>query len=249
MDGQTVNKKLAITAFLLLLLGTAIIGNVAAQTETVSLGVSTGDTFKYDLTVFWNSNQPGEVPPLDWIEQNQTDYFQINIQMAVGTTAVLQTSWRFLNGTVVNQTELTDVSGLNENITNSIYLYAANLTAGGKLFPLAADLPWVINDSSYRSYGGNYRETNHIEVNRTDLEGEVYSYLSLYFDKQTGIIVESRSIDINTNAPTQVITRHLVLKESSVWVVPEFPTFIAVPLLMAAVGAGVLLFKKKYAAK
>jgi hypothetical protein len=245
----TVNKKLEITAFLLFLLGTAIVGNVAAQTETVSLGVSTGDTFKYDLTLGWSSSLPGEVPPVYLIEENQTDYYQISIQFAASTTAVLQTSWRFLNGTVVNGTALADVSGLDENITSSIYLYAANLTAGGKLFPLAADLPWVINDTTFRQYGGNFRATNHIEANRTDLEGELYSYLSLYFDQQTGMLVESNSIDVYTSAPTQVFTRHFILKESSVWVVPEFPGFIAVPLLMAAVGAGVLLFKKKYAAK
>jgi len=245
----TVNKKLVIVSILLLLLGTGLFGTVVAQTGTASLGVSSGDTFKYDFTVFWTSNQPGEIPPPSLIGQNQTDYYQVTIQLAAGTTAALQTSWRFLNGTVVNQTEITDVSGLNENLTSSIFLYAANLTAGGKLYPLAQDLPWVINDTTFREYGGNFRAINHIEANRTDLEGEVYSYLSLYFDQQTGMLVESTSIDIYSSAPTQVVTRHFALKESSVWVVPEFPSFIAVPLLMIAVGAGVLLFKKKYSSK
>jgi hypothetical protein len=160
---------------------------------------------------------------------------------------VLQTAWRFRNGTEVTSSEISDVSGVNENITSSLFVYAANLTANGRLFPLATDLPWVINETAFRVYGGEYRAINHIEVNRTDIEGEVYSHLSLYFDKQTGILVESTSTDVYSATPNQVFTRHLVLKESNVWVVPEFPTLLAVPLLMATTAAAALLYKRKQA--
>src|SRR3989304_9904478 len=144
------NKKLIGSSFFLLILGFALVANTSAQTETVTLGVSSGDSFKYDLTFMWNSTLAGEFPPLYLLEENQTDYFQIGVQIASGTIVALQTSWRFRNGTENNSTALVDVSGVNENLTG-YYVYAANLKAGDLLFP-SSTLPWVINETTFRTY-------------------------------------------------------------------------------------------------
>ena len=238
------NKKLIGSSFFLLILGFALVANTSAQTETVTLGVSSGDSFKYDLTFMWNSTLAGEFPPLYLLEENQTDYFQIGVQIASGTIVALQTSWRFRNGTENNSTALVDVSGVNENLTG-YYVYAANLKAGDLLFP-SSTLPWVINETTFRTYpGSNFRETNHIAVNRTDVLDKVYSYVSLYFDKQTGMLVESYFTDVFTAAPNQTFTVHFTLKESNAWVIPEFPSILVFPLFIAGTTAAVLILKKK----
>jgi hypothetical protein len=234
------DKKNAISVFLLVTLFLSAVGNASAQTSLV--GVSQGNTFKYNLTFYWNSTNSDVDVPWSLVEQNQTDYFQLTVQTATGTTVQFVTIWRFLNGTEVNGTELAEVGS---GSTGSIYAYAANLNASGLLFPASTSLSYRINDTTIRSYSSGFRETNHIAVNSTDIEGKVYSYMSLYFDKQTGILVEYTLTEVDSTTPTQTITTHFVLRESNAWVVPEFPTLLLLPLLIVASTLTLVLFKRR----
>jgi hypothetical protein len=234
------NKKLAVPTFFLFILCFAAVGNASAQTSLV--GVSPGNTFKYNLTFYWNSTNPADVVPAYLVEQNQTDYLQLTVETTTGTTVVTQAVWQLLNGTASNSTDVAEVSS---GATGSIYVYAANLTAGGLLFPLSEEMPYRINDTSFRSYPSGFRETNHIAVNNTNIEGEVYSYMDLYFDKQTGIVVEYTLTGVSSSTPNQTVVQHFVLKDSNAWVVPEFPTLLILPLLMAASAITLVLFKRR----
>ena len=234
------DKKNVVSAFLLVTLFLSAVGNASAQTSMV--GVSQGNMFKYNLAFYWSSTIPAETAPAFLVAENQTDYFQLAVQTAAGTTVQFGTLWRFLNGTEVNGTEVAEVGS---GATGSIYVYAANLNASGLLFPSSSSLPYKINETTIRSYPSGFRETNHITVNSTNIEGKVFSYMSLYFDKQTGIIVEYTLTEVNSAFPTQTITQHLVLRESNAWVVPEFPTLLILPLLMAASAITLVLFKRR----
>ena len=233
-------KLVASSAFLLMLLVLPIVGSVFAQTQALP-GVSVGDTFTYDSTISWNSTNPADVIPSYLIAQNQT-VLQFTVQLVTGSTAILQDIWTYKNGTQQNSTDTVEV---NSGITGGILLYAANLTAGSLLFPGATDLPYVINSTVFRDYSGSFRETNHIEVNNTGIEGETYSYMSLYFDKQTGVLVEYYLTSVYTAAPNQTITQHLLIKDNSVWTIPEFPSMLILPLIMVASAIVVILYKKK----
>ena len=236
------NKKIATAVFLMFLISLSVIGSVLAQTEQVSVGVSSGNVFKYDLAFYWSSTNPADVVPSDLVAQNQTEYFQLAVETTTSTTVVLQTVWQFLNGTSFNSTDVTEVSS---GAMGSIYVYAANLTAGGLLFPLATDLPWRINSTEFRSYPSGFREINRIAVNNTEYEGYVYSYMDLYFDKLTGIVVEYKLTSVSSDTPNQTIIQHLLLKESNAWVIPEFPSLLILPLFMAATGISVVLLKRR----
>lgn len=217
-------------------------GTAFAQTSPVLIGVSPGNVFKYDITYYWSSTNPVDVVPAYLVAQNQTDYFQITVETVTSTTVVIQTLWQFQNGTAVNGTDVAEVSS---GATGSIYVYAANLTAGGFLFPSATDLPWRINSTEFRSYPSGFREINRIAVNNTDIEGVVYSYMDLYFDKQTGIVVEFTLTNVNTATPNQKVVQHFMLKESNAWVVPEFPSMLILPILMTTIALAIVLVKKK----
>jgi hypothetical protein len=234
-------KLVASSAYLLMLLVLPIVGRVFAQTQALP-GVSVGDSFTYDSTISWNSTNPADVVPSYLIAQNQT-VLQFTVQLVTGSTAVLQDVWTYKNGTQQNSTDTVEV---NSGITGGILLYAANLTAGSLLFPGATDLPYVINSTVFREYSGSFRETNHIEVNNTSIEGETYSYLSLYFDKQTGVLVEYYLTSVYTAAPNQTITQHLLIKGNSVWAIPEFPSMFILLLIMATSALALILYKKMY---
>lgn len=236
------NKKIvASSAIILLLLVFPIVGSVFAQTQALP-GVSVGDNFTYDSTSSWNSTNPADVVPAYIIAQNQS-VLQITVQQVTSSTVMLEQVWTYKNGTQQNSSLTVEV---NSGITGSLLLYAANLSAGGLLFPGSTDLPYVINSTVFRSYSGSFRETNHIEVNNTGAEGEVYSYLNLYFDKQTGSLVEYYLTTVYTATPNQTITQHLMIKDTSAWAIPEFPSTLILPLIMAASALALILYKKKH---
>ncbi len=211
------NKKTALAALSVLVLCFAIAQQVQAQDTTeYQVGVSEGNTFKYDLAFYWSSTNLTATAPASWANANATEYYQATIQLITGTTVTIDTVWHFLNGTEVTNTEIIDVV---IGAGRSILVYAANLAAGVQLYPRSSYVTDRINETVARSYSQGSRETNHIEVNRTDIENEVYSYFNLYFDKQTGIMVEAYTEDVYTSMPDQTFARSEKIKESSLWTV------------------------------
>ena len=237
------NKKLLATSTILLfILLTSLAATTQAQTEQVTVGVEPGDTFRYHITYLWTSTNPANTPPTYWVQYNQTDYYQLTVNMVTSTTVQYNTTLRYQNGTEYQNTGIAEVS---QGVTGDIYFYAANLSANNLLYPLSEDMPWVINDTTIRAYPDNtFRSTNHIQVNRTDVTNEKYSAMNLYFDKVTGVMVEATLTNVYTATPQQTFTTHVVLAESNVWTIPEFPTTL--PLLAtAAIGIAVTALYKK----
>lgn len=222
-------KKFALSALILFILVASTSASAFAQTQGVP-GVSVGDTFTYKSTYLWNSANSNEVVPAYLTAQNETT-LQVTVQQVAGSTAVLEDVFTYKNGTQVSTTETDEV---NSGITGTVLLYAANLTGGSLLFPGATDLPYIINGTGFRDFAGEIREVNHIEVNNTGAEGTAYSYMNLYFDKQTGVLIEYYLTTVYTDLPNQTVTQHLVLQESNVWTIPEFSATLIVPLFLAA---------------
>jgi ribosomal protein L40E len=139
------------------------------------------------------------------------------VQTVTGTTVTIQTLRHYFNGIETSDTETVDV---NTGQGNSTFVYAANLIRGNYLFPGNLDLPWTINETVPRFYGDSgFRQTNHVSVNRSDIEGLTFSLLDLYFDQATGIVVESHYTYATAATPQQTITQNLKLAESNVWAI------------------------------
>src|SRR4030066_900998 len=208
------NKKTALSAVILFILCFLIVGQVLGQTTPQpQVGVTQGNTFKYDVTYFWSSINPSDVAPTNWVNRNTTEWYQATIGEITGTTVNIATLMRFLNGTEIPSTELIDVG---TGFGGSLLIYATNLSAQSFLYPLS-QLPWIINSTEPRSYGSVSRDTNHIQVNMTGGEGIVYSYIDLYFDKATGAMTEADLSDAYTDKPEQKFTLHLKLEDKNAW--------------------------------
>ena len=221
------NRKLAATAFLITLLNLIVIGTALAQTATV--GVGQGDTFKYSLVVNWRSTNPNDTVPVDPNIQNQTEYFQVNVQAVAGTTVTIQTIRHYFNGEQMGDTETVDVS---TGEGNSTFIYSANLNRGSFLFPGTPNLPWTINETVPHYYGNSVlRTTNHVLGNLSDVEGLTFSLLDIYFDQATGIVVESHWTYAYTSTPQQTITQNLVLTETNLWTIAPSPTPSETPIV------------------
>ena len=210
-------RSVIVLTFLLLNVSLLMVGSTFAQFEGLA-GVSVGDRLTYSNSYIWTSTNPGDITPGYLFALNQSQV-KITVQTVTGSTIQHDDVWTYRNGTIMPPVNTIDE--VNSHLTpNTIFFYAANLSVGGLLFPGATDLPFIINGTTFRSYAGNVvRETNHISVNNTGIEGDVYSFMNLYFDKQTGVLVEYYLTTVYTNLPSQTVTQHLVLTDSSIWTV------------------------------
>ena len=213
------SRKLVILKLLAITLCLTLSGQAAAQ--TVGVGVSSGNVFKYNVKYFWSSTNASATPPASWVEANSTEYFQATIKEVISTTITLQTVQHFPNGTDNSKDELVDVA---TSLGGSLLVYASNLVAGSYLYPSSTNLPLIINATVSRPYGSGYRDTNWIQVRMTNAEDFVYRFTSIYFDKATGVLVDAYFEDSPSNLPNQNFSRTIKITESSLWTVPGTPS-------------------------
>src|SRR3989337_1511222 len=140
------NKKTALAALSVLILCFALAQQVQAQ--EYQAGVSEGNTFKYNMPFYWSPTNQTATAQTEWINANATEYYQATIQLVTGTTVTIDTVWRFLNGTEITNTELTDVA---IGAGGSILVYAANLAAGVQLYPSSPSITDRIDETITRS--------------------------------------------------------------------------------------------------
>jgi hypothetical protein len=260
------DKKIGLSATILFTLCFAIIAQVSAQTTPeVNVGVSEGNTFKYQATYYWNSTNPNDTVPSSFIEQNMTEWLQATIKLVTGNTVTITEVQHFQNGTEVSREELTNVGTVNQL---SVLLYAANLNAGDYVLPIA-DLPYyTVNATVSRDYTGGPRETNYLQntLANVDVDGNetidyAYIYSSRYFDRQTGILVDGYFEYASAVNLGQIYAYAYKLTESNVWTVSgsssdgsgdgtswfnnEVLYVIIIIVVLVAVIASVLLIRKR----
>jgi len=260
------NKK-TLSVIILFTLCFAIIAQVSAQTPQVTIGVSEGNTFKYQATYYWNSTNLNDTVPIGLVEQNTTEYLQATIKLVTGNTVTLTELQHFQNGTEVSREELTSVGTANQL---SVLLYAANLNKGDDLLPIASLPYYKVNDTVSRDYPGGARETNFVEngLSAVDVDGDetvdyAYIFSTRYFDKQTGILVEGHFEYGSATNPGETYAYEYKLTESNVWTVSgsssdgngdgtptswftnEVLYVVIIVVVLVAIIASVLLIRKR----
>jgi hypothetical protein len=238
-------KKLLTATFFLVLLGFAMVGSVKAQTRIP--GVYQGNVFTYDVTASWSSNDPNAVVPADLLDINKTEYYQVTITAVSGSEITTQSVWHFTNGTETTSSGTINVE-TGATTDEGFWLIAAgNLGVNDRLQTSGPNY-FYVNTTVMRDYVGGARETNQLTFTLpgSDVAGDFIEYVDYYFDKQTGMLVQLNDAKVYSN-PTTTITRFWKIKDSNVWVVPEFPSALIMPLLMAITMLALIVYKKKHA--
>jgi hypothetical protein len=216
---------LAIVLFIIIILAFIIFTNLGFQSAQVAVpGVTEGDVFTYDVMGLWSSTDPNATMPESFLQLNMTEWYRVTVTGVSGTEVSIDTTWRFTNGTELKGTGSVNVeTGISYGGFWAIY--ATNLNANDLVRPLGPDRS-TVNETITREYGaGGTRETNRVSLvlQYYDADDPTFSttwteYSNTHFDRQTGMLVELRDINMYTN-PQQTTTIVWKIKESNVWTI------------------------------
>ena len=251
-------KILVLVSFIFAVLLFGSFSAVFGEMMMSPVGVAKGDTFRYGYTCYYNSNNPNAVAPSSFSSINQTDYFMISVTGVSGSSVNFDTTLRGSNGSSSTGacsmnvgTGMVSVSGYGgPGAETSFFFMARNVGMMGRMFPSSNDSP-TINDTVMMSYVGGQRLTDHFD--RSTVMNGMTVNSDFYFDQATGMMVEWRqqTIQISGSVLTNS-TQMMKITSSSIWAVPEFPTFIVpafAAVLFSTLAVSVIVkFKSKHKA-
>jgi hypothetical protein len=246
-------KKLTFVFFLLFVLCLSAVGLTRAQTWVP--GVQGGEYFNYSITASWSSSDPSRSVPTDLIDLNNTLWYKFVVSYVSGSNVTATDIWHFVNGTEQNFLVTQDVASGTSYYMNAFQtVVAANLTVYDLLHPYGDD-GIRVNQTIPRTYASGERDTNVVTLNFQDYNSTYDSYrtenVTYYFDKATGMLVESHDDTSYTN-PT--VTGSIVWKlmDSNVWSVSGSPATLYILIIVAVAVAiiviallVVVLFRRK----
>jgi len=210
-----------VTAIIIILAAFIILTNLGSQ-GTVA-GVKAGDEFIYDIKGYWNSNDPDLTVPVAVEQLNMTDWYKIAVTNVDGAEITFATTWRFSNGTELQETRNVNVeTGMKYPSEGFWQIYATNLRENDFVRPTGPDRS-TINETATRDYASGARETNRISLVLEYYDANNPSttwteYMNTHFDRQIGILVEFSDKSIYTN-PDVTITQIWTLKDTNRWTV------------------------------
>ena len=202
------------------------------------VGLNVGDTFTYKLTgdsVLFSSDA---TTPAYLSEYNNTEYFQVTVTGINGSIVTVNTIWQFTNGTAIQNSNWVNLE--TGNYSGEFWaIYPSNLNANDFLYPNGnaglivnstntqtngyAGL--TVNSTSIQTYTDSARATNYwstshtiASINAPSNGTELYTYLQVYFDKQTGMLTSLTNIQ-EYNNPEYNILITWQLTSTNVWTV------------------------------
>ena len=241
------NKTILLILVSVFLLITMVVTSVAAQPRIV--GVSVGNWFKYgDITGSWSTNDPSAtIPPFAF---NETEWMKMSVQSIVDTNVTGQMTIHYKNGTEESDEGWVDID-TGEGEEGVFWLIAENLDAGHTIYTSANYSTWTINETIPRTYPGDARDTNHLNITVEYQMGngiEYYLYMSMnyYWDRSSGVLVEWAQEYVSQIGETLTSWSWAIrLAESDVWVIPEFPTWISILLVFVILTITIPIYKRK----
>jgi len=222
MKQKRSRKLIYLAIAVIVIVAFVIYTSLGSQGETgVVPGVRVGDEFTYSINGFFSSNDPNATAPEGFMELNMTEWFKVLVTDVSDQDVTVSTTWRFTNGTELNATSSINVDTGIPYPTNGFYpIYAANLKANDYIRPHGPDRS-TINETSNRQYASSTRQTNRrtISIPAYDENDPSRTWIetpTIYFDKQTGMLVELRDVNVYTN-PQMTLTVLWKLMDTNVW--------------------------------
>jgi hypothetical protein len=236
-------NRLTTAALLLVFLSFTMVTSTRALVYTP--GVTPGGDFFYGITAFWSSTDEYASIPPEVLNVNQTESFEVRISNVTGSNITIFWALYFKNGSnPIADRGLVDID-TGVSYGGFAAIIAGNLNAHEVIHPLGAD-GITINETVIRTYESGNRETNRIVIETRNATTGVTGRVDRYFDKETGILVESHETTTSADLKTTTVETWK-LKETNGWVVPEFPSVLILPLLMAITIIAAIAYKKKHA--
>jgi hypothetical protein len=189
------------------------------------VGVKVGDTFIYSLTGTVYLYAANATIPDSFNQFNNTNYYKVEVTAVNGTLVSIATEWRFNNGTSINNAQQIDLPSGNLTDANGFWgIYNPNINKNDLIRPAGTD-GITVNGTSEVDYPNSTRTSNYWSIqhsffdqNDPTLQTTLLQATSVYFDKQTGIMLDLVSTEEYSNpAMATIVTWKLVA--SNVWTV------------------------------
>ena len=235
------NNKIILLPLVSVFLLSAMV--VASSAQPRIVGVNEGDWFKYgDITANWSSNDPSYTPAESLKAWNETEYLLMSVVEVLDTYIGYQSVWRFRNGTERIDGHCTYIDTGSGNTT--MFFISAYLSTNDTIYTSGSYSNWRINETVVRTYPDGSRETNHVNVTSEVYDGT--DTKNIWWDRTTGALVEM-SIEVREYSGEYLATESLffTITDSDVWIIPEFPSFLILPLFMIATLLAVIVYKRK----
>ena len=184
-------------------------------------GVAAGDIFTYSIKGYATLIDANATVPENFQELNMTEWYRVTITQVNDTEISFSSTWRFSNGTEIDSTGKVNIKTGIGNSPDFWAIYASGLGANDFARPLREG-GHVINATEMRTYKDGERETNYVSLperlryDADDPSRTITEYLSIYFDKQTGMLVELRNSQVYSY-PEVLIVLEWKITDSTVW--------------------------------
>ena len=240
-------RKFSFTLFVVFLLSAMAVASVTAQPRIP--GVSAGNWFKYgDISVHWSSDDPNATVSPYLKKMNETEYIMISIVGVIGTNITCEITTHFKNGTEETFGGYVNIdTGDGENLIPMII--SAGLDENDTVYTSGSYSTMKINETVTRTYPDQTRDTNHVNITTEQSNMGSYQFASwnYYWDRSTGMAVEISGESITQSEGFNTTwSGHQRITESDVWVIPEFPSLLILPLLMIATVLAVIVYRRKH---
>lgn len=186
----------------------------ASDSETFKAGVSPGDNFLYTFNVFWNPPEPDQAAPASVMELNNTEWVKITVHETNGPIVIMNMTTHFKNETETNaQIWVNLLSGEGNGFG---YIIAPNLKSNQLAYHMGYDKgnAFLLREEFVKNYTFGERSVLRALVNNTSSDEYVLISHDMYFDKETGVMLEWRITQVPKNAPEASI--------SLIWKIIEF---------------------------
>ncbi|MDR2204402.1 MAG: hypothetical protein LBE76_08980 [Nitrososphaerota archaeon] len=218
---------LAIIVFVVVLTVVIVSAYVLQSSTSRTIGVNVGDVFTYSMTGRADTYDENVTVPANFLDINKVDYYRVEIISVEYPVVSYVETTKFKNGTSFSYDGMVNVEdGGNSGGFWGIYL--ANLKKGSLTRPDVSDGVSVA-DTVMVSYLDGDRETNFVSAegqfyDPTDelYTRQYYDYMWFYFDKETGILVGLKNMQIYSAPDIMLVVEYRLVESNVLQIPPNF---------------------------
>jgi hypothetical protein len=228
------NLKLSSTIILLIL---TITLTPMALAQTITVGVKPGNSFDYDYTNNWKTNDPTATVPTEYRELNNTQFIRVSVISVVNSMINVDFTRHFSNGTEQTQNGNIDFNTQLIEIPYGMIIIRGNAQSGEKIYPSGGHA--TLNAVSTKSYSIGQINTIEYSFERTSYSGT--QKINIIYNQETGVameyFIETQEI---TDSYTTTASESLICTDIVTWtgdsnpsntVSPSTPSSISYPTI------------------